>query len=205
MLLLYVWVCSYGVMLFEVGGELVLFGMVDMVVWVVVELCWWYGLFLFWMLDVVVWQQCLGEQYCDGGDVVVVVGVVESEVDLDWLMQDMLEVIDLLDVQDDVLVICMINVLLVQVVCDGVSDLYIELFEIYLVVCYWVDGMLCDMVQFWWVLYVVLVLCIKIMVYLDIVEKWLLQDGCIVICVGGWLLDICVFIVLIGYGECVVL
>lgn len=48
--------------------------------------------------------------------------------------------------------------------CDEVSDIYIEFFEIYLVVCYCVDGVLCDVVVLCKVLYVVLVLWIKIMV-----------------------------------------
>lgn len=69
------------------------------------------------------------------------------------------------------LIICLINVIFGEVICENVLDIYLEIFEKCLVVCFCVDGVLCEVLEFKCELVVLLVLWIKVMVWLDIVEK----------------------------------
>lgn len=89
-------------------------------------------------------------------------------------VEELLEMEDLLESDDDVLIIKLINVMLVEVIKEGVLDIYIEMFEKSLVICFCVDGILYEMLCFGCKLVLLLVLCIKVMVCLDIVEKCVL-------------------------------
>ena len=56
----------------------------------------------------------------------MVVGEVESSVDLSRMMQDLPAVEDLLEAADDAPIIRMLNALLTQAARDGASDIHIE-------------------------------------------------------------------------------
>jgi general secretion pathway protein E len=140
-----------------------------------------------------------------GGQAASVVGEVESEVDLDRLMQDMPEVEDLLDARDDAPIVRMLNAMLSQAVREGASDIHVEPFETFSVVRYRVDGTLRDVVRPRGGLHAALVSRIKIMANLDIAEKRLPQDGRIMLRLGGRPIDVRVSTLPAGHGERVVL
>jgi len=132
-------------------------------------------------------------------------GVAETEIDLDRLLQDIPEVADLLEAQDDAPVIRMINALFAQAARDGASDIHIEPFETHSVVRFRVDGTLRDVVSPRKALHAALVSRIKIMAHLDIAEKRLPQDGRIALRVGGRPIDVRVSTLPTGHGERAVL
>ncbi|WP_459618321.1 type II secretion system ATPase GspE [Bordetella sp. 2513F-2] len=150
-------------------------------------------------------ETLLTAAYSDTGDAASVMGVAESEIDLDRLMQDIPEVTDLLDAQDDAPVIRMINALFAQAARDGASDIHIEPFETHSVVRYRVDGTLRDVVSPRKALHAALISRIKIMAHLDIAEKRLPQDGRIALRVGGRPIDVRVSTLPTGHGERAVL
>ena len=144
--------------------------------------------------------------YVDGSDQAAsVVGEVESEVDLDRLLQDMPAVEDLLDARDDAPIVRMLNAMLSQAVREGASDIHVEPFEANSVVRYRVDGTLRDVVRPRRGLHAALVSRIKIMASLDIAEKRLPQDGRIMLRLGGRPIDVRVSTLPAGHGERVVL
>ena len=77
----------------------------------------------------------------------VVIGEVESAVDLSRLMQDLPAVEDLLEASNDAPIIRMLNALLTQAVKDGASDIHIEPYERASAVRFRVDGALREVVQ----------------------------------------------------------
>jgi general secretion pathway protein E len=144
--------------------------------------------------------------YVDGSDQAAsVVGAVESEIDLDRLMQDIPEVEDLLDARDDAPIVRMLNAMLSQAVREGASDIHVEPFETYSVVRYRIDGTLRDVVRPRRGLHAALVSRIKIMANMDIAEKRLPQDGRIMLRLGGRPIDVRVSSIPAGHGERVVL
>jgi general secretion pathway protein E len=144
--------------------------------------------------------------YVDGSDQAAsVVGAVESEIDLDRLMQDIPEVEDLLDARDDAPIVRMLNAMLSQAVREGASDIHVEPFETYSVVRYRVDGTLRDVVRPRRGLHAALISRIKIMANMDIAEKRLPQDGRIMLRLGGRPIDVRVSSIPAGHGERVVL
>ncbi|WP_369326254.1 type II secretion system ATPase GspE [Alcaligenes nematophilus] len=147
----------------------------------------------------------LAAAYAEAGSAAEVVGVAESEVDLERLMQDMPAVTDLLDSQDDAPVIRMINALLTQAARDGASDVHFEAFETHSVVRYRVDGTLRDVVSPRKALHAALISRIKIMSQLDIAEKRIPQDGRITLRVAGRPIDVRVSTVPTVHGERAVL
>ncbi|HWQ37237.1 MAG TPA: type II secretion system ATPase GspE [Burkholderiales bacterium] len=151
-------------------------------------------------------EEGLRAAYVDSGEhAASVVGEVESEVDLDRLMQDMPEVEDLLDARDDAPIVRMLNAMLSQAVREGASDIHFEPFESYSVVRFRVDGTLRDVVRPRRGLHAALVSRIKIMANLDIAEKRLPQDGRIMLRLGGRPIDVRVSTLPAGHGERVVL
>jgi len=150
-------------------------------------------------------ETLLAAGYAQTGDAAAVMGVAESEIDLDRLMQDMPEIEDLLDTQDDAPVIRMINALFTQAARDGASDIHIEVFETHSVVRYRVDGTLRDVVSPRRALHNALISRIKIMANLDIAEKRMPQDGRIALRVGGRPIDVRVSTLPTGHGERAVL
>ena len=107
----------------------------------------------------------------------IVVGEVESAVDLSRLMQDLPAVEDLLEASNDAPIIRMLNALLTQAVKDGASDIHIEPYERSSAVRFRVDGSLREVVQPNRALHAALISRLKIMAELDISEKRLPQDG----------------------------
>jgi general secretion pathway protein E len=144
--------------------------------------------------------------YVDGSEQAAsVIGAVESEVDLDRLMQDIPEVEDLLDARDDAPIVRMLNAMLSQALREEASDVHVEPFETHSVVRYRVDGTLRDVVRPRRALHAALVSRIKIMANLDIAEKRLPQDGRILLRLGGRPIDVRVSTLPAGHGERVVL
>jgi general secretion pathway protein E len=151
-------------------------------------------------------DEALRAAYVDGSEQAAsVVGEVESEVDLDRLMQDIPEVEDLLDARDDAPIVRMLNAMLSQALREGASDVHVEPFETYSVVRYRVDGTLRDVVRPRRGLHAALVSRIKIMANLDIAEKRLPQDGRILLKLAGRPIDVRVSTLPAGHGERVVL
>lgn len=151
-------------------------------------------------------EEGLRAAYVDGGDgAATVVGEVESEVDLDRLMQDIPDVEDLLDENDDAPIVRMLNAMLSQAVREGASDVHVEPYEAHSVVRYRVDGTLRDVVRPRGALHAALVSRIKIMANLDIAEKRLPQDGRIMLRLGGRPIDVRVSTLPAAHGERVVL
>lgn len=140
-----------------------------------------------------------------GGDAADVVGAVESDMDLNKLMQDMPAIEDLLESADDAPVIRMINALLTQALREGASDIHIEPFEQISVVRFRVDGALRDVIRPKKAIHASLVSRIKIMAQLDIAEKRLPQDGRITLRIGGKPVDVRVSTLPTGHGERAVL
>jgi len=144
--------------------------------------------------------------YVDGGGgAASVVDEVESEVDLDRLMQDIPDVEDLLDEKDDAPIVRMLNAMLSQAVREGASDVHVEPFESYSVVRYRVDGTLRDVVRPRSALHAALISRIKIMANMDIAEKRLPQDGRIMLRLGGRPIDVRVSTLPAAHGERIVL
>jgi general secretion pathway protein E len=151
-------------------------------------------------------EEALRAAYVQGSEQAAsVVETVESEVDLDRLMQDIPEVEDLLDARDDAPVVRMLNAMLSQALREGASDVHVEPFETHSVVRYRIDGTLRDVVRPRRGLHAALVSRIKIMANLDIAEKRLPQDGRILLRLGGRPIDVRVSTLPSGHGERVVL
>lgn len=151
-------------------------------------------------------EEGLRAAYVDGGGgAASVVDEVESEVDLDRLMQDIPDVEDLLDEKDDAPIVRMLNAMLSQAVREGASDVHIEPFESYSVVRYRVDGTLRDVVRPRSALHAALISRIKIMANMDIAEKRLPQDGRIMLRLGGRPIDVRVSTLPAAHGERIVL
>jgi len=151
-------------------------------------------------------EEGLRVAYVDvGSGAASVVDAVESEVDLDRLMQDIPDVEDLLDEADDAPIVRMLNAMLSQAVREGASDVHIEPFESYSVVRYRVDGTLRDVVRPRSALHAALISRIKIMANMDIAEKRLPQDGRIMLRLGGRPIDVRVSTLPAAHGERIVL
>lgn len=107
---------------------------------------------------------------------------------------------------DDILVVKFVNKVLVDVICKGVLDIYFEFYEDDYCVCLCIDGLLKMVVCVLVKLNQCIVVCLKVMVQLDIVEKCVLQDGCIKFNLFKIKqIDFCVSMLLILFGEKVVL
>ena len=135
----------------------------------------------------------------------VVVGEVESAVDLSRMMQDLPAVEDLLEAANDAPIIRMLNALLTQAAKDGASDIHIEPYERASAVRFRVDGSLRDVVQPNRALHAALISRLKIMAELDIAEKRLPQDGRISLRIGGRAIDVRVSTLPSAHGERAVL
>ncbi|RTL46698.1 MAG: type II secretion system protein GspE [Burkholderiales bacterium] len=135
----------------------------------------------------------------------VVVGEVESAVDLSRMMQDLPAVEDLLEAANDAPIIRMLNALLTQAAKDGASDIHIEPYERSSSVRFRVDGTLREVVQPNRALHAALISRLKIMAELDIAEKRLPQDGRISLRIGGRAIDVRVSTLPSAHGERAVL
>ncbi|MCH7343262.1 type II secretion system ATPase GspE [Pelomonas sp. CA6] len=135
----------------------------------------------------------------------LVVGEVESAVDLSRMMQDLPAVEDLLEAANDAPIIRMLNALLTQAAKDGASDIHIEPFERASSVRFRVDGTLREVVRPNRALHAALISRLKIMAELDIAEKRLPQDGRISLRIGGRAIDVRVSTLPSAHGERAVL
>ena len=135
----------------------------------------------------------------------IVVGEVESAVDLSRLLQELPAVEDLLEAANDAPIIRMLNALLTQAAKDGASDIHIEPYERSSAVRFRVDGTLREVVQPNRALHAALISRLKIMAELDIAEKRLPQDGRISLRIGGRAIDVRVSTLPSAHGERAVL
>ena len=135
----------------------------------------------------------------------VVIGEVESKVDLSRMMQDLPAIEDLLEASNDAPIIRMLNALLTQAAKDGASDIHIEPYERSSSVRFRVDGTLREVVQPNKALHAALISRLKIMAELDIAEKRLPQDGRISLRIGGRAVDVRVSTLPSAHGERAVL
>src|SRR6195952_389952 len=135
----------------------------------------------------------------------VVIGEVESAVDLSRMMQELPAVEDLLETSDDAPIIRMLNALLTQAARDGASDIHIEPYERHSSVRFRVDGSLREVVQPNRALHAALISRLKIMADLDIAEKRLPQDGRISLRIGTRAVDVRVSTLPSAHGERAVL
>ena len=135
----------------------------------------------------------------------MVIGEVESAVDLSRMMQDLPAVEDLLEAANDAPIIRMLNALLTQAAKDGASDIHIEPYERASSVRFRVDGTLREVVQPNRGLHAALISRLKIMAELDIAEKRLPQDGRISLRIGGRAIDVRVSTLPSAHGERAVL
>ncbi len=135
----------------------------------------------------------------------VVIGEVESAVDLSRLLQELPAVEDLLEAANDAPIIRMLNALLTQAAKDGASDIHIEPYERSSSVRFRVDGRLREVVQPNRALHAALISRLKIMAELDIAEKRMPQDGRISLRIGGRAIDVRVSTLPSAHGERAVL
>ncbi len=135
----------------------------------------------------------------------VVIGEVESAVDLSRMMQELPAIEDLLEASNDAPIIRMLNALLTQAAKDGASDIHIEPYERSSAVRFRVDGTLREVVQPNKALHAALISRLKIMAELDIAEKRLPQDGRISLRIGGRAVDVRVSTLPSSHGERAVL
>jgi general secretion pathway protein E len=135
----------------------------------------------------------------------VVIGEVESAVDLSRMMQELPAIEDLLEASNDAPIIRMLNALLTQAAKDGASDIHIEPYERSSAVRFRVDGTLREVVQPNKALHAAMISRLKIMAELDIAEKRLPQDGRISLRIGGRAVDVRVSTLPSSHGERAVL
>ncbi|ARU06329.1 type II secretion system protein GspE [Comamonas serinivorans] len=134
-----------------------------------------------------------------------VVSEVESDADLQRMMQELPAVEDLLETADDAPIIRMLNALLTQAARDGASDIHIEPYERSSSVRFRVDGTLREVVRPNRALHAALISRLKIMAELDIAEKRLPQDGRISLRIGTRAVDVRVSTLPSAHGERAVL
>ena len=135
----------------------------------------------------------------------LVASEVESDADLQRMMQELPAVEDLLEAADDAPIIRLLNALLTQAARDGASDIHIEPYERHSSVRFRVDGTLREVVQPNRALHAALISRLKIMADLDISEKRLPQDGRIGLRIGTRAVDVRVSTIPSAHGERAVL
>ncbi len=147
----------------------------------------------------------LSESYSDGGNSSGLMDGLGDEAELASLMQDSRRIQDLLESDDDAPIIKLINLVFMQALREGASDIHIEPFENRSLVRFRVDGILKDVFEPPRALHSALASRIKVMADLDIAEKRLPHDGRISIRLGGQAIDVRVSTLPTGHGERVVL
>lgn len=152
------------------------------------------------------WEARLQAAYAQGdSSAAAVVSDIQSDAELQRMMQSLPAVEDLLEAADDAPIIRMLNALLTQAVHDGASDIHIEPYERHSVVRFRVDGNLREVVQPNRALHGALISRLKIMAELDIAEKRLPQDGRISLRLGQKAVDVRVSTLPNAHGERAVL
>ncbi len=150
--------------------------------------------------------QRISAAYAQGeSSAALVASEVESDADLQRMMQELPAVEDLLEAADDAPIIRLLNALLTQAARDGASDIHIEPYERHSNVRFRVDGSLREVVQPNRALHAALISRLKIMAELDISEKRLPQDGRISLRIGTRAVDVRVSTIPSAHGERAVL
>ncbi len=150
--------------------------------------------------------QRISAAYAQGeSSAALVASEVESDADLQRMMQELPAVEDLLEAADDAPIIRLLNALLTQAARDGASDIHIEPYERHSSVRFRVDGTLREVVQPNRALHAALISRLKIMAELDISEKRLPQDGRISLRIGTRAVDVRVSTIPSAHGERAVL
>jgi general secretion pathway protein E len=157
------------------------------------------------MLSPEAFEAALSAQYQEGGNASLIGEELGDEVELARLMQDSQRIQDLLETEDDAPIIRMINMIFMQALRDGASDIHIERFEGRSAVRFRIDGEMKDVFEPPRALHAALASRIKVMAELDIAEKRLPQDGRIALKLGGRPIDVRVSTLPTGHGERVVL
>jgi general secretion pathway protein E len=147
----------------------------------------------------------LRDQYQEDGNPSLIGDDLGDESELARLMQDSQRIQDLLETEDDAPIIRMINMIFMQALRDGASDIHIERFESRSSVRFRIDGEMKDVFEPPRALHAALASRIKVMAELDIAEKRLPQDGRIALKLGGRPIDVRVSTLPTGHGERVVL
>ena len=147
----------------------------------------------------------LSAGYAEGEDSSGLFDGLGEEAELSSLMQDSRRIQDLLDADDDAPIIKLINLVFMQALREGTSDIHIEPFESRSLVRFRVDGVLKDIFEPPRALHAALASRIKVMADMDIAEKRLPQDGRIAIRLGGQHIDVRVSTLPTQFGESVVL
>ena len=150
-------------------------------------------------------EAALSASYSEGGASGGLLDGLGDEAELSSLMQDSKRIQDLLETEDDAPIIKLINLVFMQALREGASDIHIEPFENRSLVRFRVDGVLKDVFEPPRALHAALASRIKVMADLDIAEKRLPQDGRISIRLGGQAIDVRVSTLPTGHGERVVL
>jgi len=150
-------------------------------------------------------EAALSASYAEGGTSTGLLDGLGDEAELSSLMQDSKRIQDLLETEDDAPIIRLINLVFMQALREGASDIHIEPFENRSLVRFRVDGVLKDVFEPPRALHGALASRIKVMADLDIAEKRLPQDGRIAIRLGGQAVDVRVSTLPTGHGERVVL
>ena len=157
------------------------------------------------ILPVEAFEAALASVYSEGSSGDVLGEGMGSEAELASLMQDRQRIQDLLEADDDAPIIRMINMIFMQALRDGASDIHVEPFENRSLVRFRVDGVLKDIFEPPRALHAALASRIKVMAELDIAEKRLPQDGRIALKLGGRPIDVRVSSLPTGHGERMVL
>jgi general secretion pathway protein E len=157
------------------------------------------------MLPADAFEAALSASYAEGEDSSGLFDGLGEEAELSSLMQDSRRIQDLLDADDDAPIIKLINLVFMQALREGTSDIHIEPFENRSLVRFRVDGVLKDIFEPPRALHAALASRIKVMADMDIAEKRLPQDGRIAIRLGGQHIDVRVSTLPTGHGERVVL
>ncbi|MFA5081802.1 MAG: type II secretion system ATPase GspE [Hydrogenophilaceae bacterium] len=150
-------------------------------------------------------EAALSARYQESGNASLIGGDLGDETELARLMQDSQRIQDLLETEDDAPIIRMINMIFMQALRDGASDIHIERFEGRSAVRFRIDGEMKDVFEPPRALHAALASRIKVMAELDIAEKRLPQDGRIALKLGGRPIDVRVSTLPTGHGERVVL
>ena len=197
---------SAGVLAVEDGGGLAVQVRPDTRPEALAELRRLYGLPLtVEVLTTEAFEAALSARYAEGGSGDVLGEGMGSEAELASLMQDRQRIQDLLETDDDAPIIRMINMIFMQALRDGASDIHVEPFENRSLVRFRVDGVLKDIFEPPRALHAALASRIKVMAELDIAEKRLPQDGRIALKLGGRPIDVRVSSLPTGHGERMVL
>lgn len=130
---------------------------------------------------------------------------LDSDLDLNQLVDEIAEPEDLLESADDAPIIRLINALLTEAIRENASDIHIEPYENRLRIRFRVDGTLKEVLQPDRKLAPPVISRIKVMAKLDIAEKRLPQDGRISLKLGGRSVDVRVSTIPSGSAEKIVM